>query len=176
MYSNHIVIQQMFRITRRGFNTLKSKNDERANESLLNRLRSLPKLGENKLVEPKPRIEHKNQHRQLTLERLSRLLCLNLSDPIVWNSSILSRIFKIPEEYGDYLIIYTKPLTYYSDNKVNEIIQKLKNPFVVDVARLKYDKTYELSYKKIVFADTGSRQTLKTSESDASIIRTDENN
>lgn len=135
-------------------NTLKSKNDEQANQALLKRIRNISVIGEKKTVLPKTdRGDTIDLARCLTFEKLGKLIKLHTSDPLIWNVSILSRIFKIREDYCDRLVNYVRPMVYLSTSRKDETKQLVNNPVVIDVARLKTDDDYLVIYKRIVFPE-----------------------
>lgn len=134
--------------------TIKSKNDERNNQTLLKRLKNLSVIGAKKSVpQPDPKVLSEEvdelPQRQLPMEKLQKLVCSHQTDPLTWNASVLARIYKIPEDYCSKLVVYVRPMIYWNDT--NQTTKLVSTNFVCDVARLKIDENYLVSYRKIVF-------------------------
>jgi hypothetical protein len=139
--------------------TLKSKNDEQNNQILLKRLKNLSVIGARKTLPPPNANEILNNHneelppRRLTLDKLSKLIKRYQSDPLIWNPSVLARIFRIPEDHCTRLAIYVRPMIHLNRNTGAGDEKLLETKFVVDVARLKSDDNYLVTYKRIVFPE-----------------------
>jgi hypothetical protein len=140
-------------------NTLKSKHDERNDQALLKRLKNLSVIGAKKTLPPLKASEIKGDDqadlpvRRLTMDKLSRMIHHHQSDPLTWSPYVLGRIFNIPEDYCSKLAIYVRPMIHWNKNVGEGNVRLLKTEFVVDVARLKSDDNYLVTYKKIVFPE-----------------------
>lgn len=129
------------------FKTLKSAN-EKADLNLLKRLSALNIKRDSNEV--KPEREQENTHR-ITSEKLDQILCRHISDPLTWNPSVLSRIYDIPLDTCVKIFKYVKPFAYRQDNTVNSTQKILPISFVIDVERLKEDKSYYPGIQKLSF-------------------------
>lgn len=124
------------------------------NTILLSRLRQIQINSETKLESPKHRkTEIDDVKRSLTPQRLLKLLNYHYEDPLVWNTSILGKIFNIPEWYCDRLVNYVRPMIYKSDTTMSEAEKLIETKIVIDVERLKRDKSYMKLYQRLVFID-----------------------
>lgn len=144
-------------------NTLKSKHDEQNDQALLKRLKNLSVIGARKTLPPVKASQLTTNdvdlqpQRRLTLDKLNKLIHHYQSDPLTWNPSVLGRIFNIPEDYCGKLAIYVRPMIHWNKN-TGEGDRKLVNTtFVCDVARLKSDDNYLVTYKRIVFPEHDQR-------------------
>lgn len=91
--------------------------------------------------------------RNLTLQKLSKLVRLNTYDALLWNTNNLCRTFRIPPLHCEHLVKYVKPLIYLVNNKQPDPQKLLKTAKVIDVAKLKDDKSYFVAYQTVVFPD-----------------------
>lgn len=136
------------------FNTLKSKDDERNVQDLLVRLQKLAVNAE-KRAEPAAAKEGDfseiNQLRRVPFDKLRKLVTLYQKDPLIWNSSVLGRIYKLPEHYCENICFYVGPMVFYATNDHDEVQRMRQTAFVVDVGRFKTDENYLKKYKRIVF-------------------------
>lgn len=152
-------------ITRRTFNTIKSKNDERLNQALLGRLKNISLTGGKKTeppVESKPAENSQDVERNLTFAKLSRLVNYYTTDPLMWDTSMLCRVFKIPEDSCENLVKYVQPMVYYANSTMYESKKLMKTPVVIDVNRLKSDEKYLPRLQQLVFLDIHQKDILAT--------------
>lgn len=142
-------------IARRSYSTLKSKDDELLNKDLLNRLKQIPIPGKKvtRIVNTRDEDDHQ-AGRNLSLEKLDRLVKFNTTDPLKWSPYTLSRIFRLPDNYCEQIVHYVKPMVRKLDSRSDEPQDLLKYFLVVDVARLKHDKTYFAGLRELVFHET----------------------
>lgn len=89
--------------------------------------------------------------RNLTHEKVKKITELHFEDPLVYNTSVLSRVFKIDERYCKEVVKFVRPLVYYGDSSVDEAKRLIKGAIVIDVDRLVSDEGYLMTYKRIVF-------------------------
>lgn len=134
----------------REFKTLKSKDDEHNSQDLLKRLRKLAVTSERRPT-PRPVKANDDQLRCMDFDRLKKLLRFYQSDPLIWNPSVLGRIFKVPEHHCENIVAYVKPMVFFATNEYDTVQRMMKTTFVVDVGRMKFDDNYLINYKKIVF-------------------------
>lgn len=162
--SRHRFMLMLTIVRRKTFNTLKSRHDQQNDQDLLKRLKNISVIGEKKTTFPptppnevvqKDSIE--KPERSLTFDRLSKLVRFHQTDPLTWNPSILGRIFNIPEFYCEKLLIYCRPMVFYSSPAHRESQKLISTTYVVDVGRLKSDDNYLVTYKKIVFPEQAEK-------------------
>lgn len=143
-------------IVRRHFTTIKSMQDEQINKSLVDRLRSVPKLKqEDRRFDKPPPTENKEIQslRKLTLSNLLDIVSKYTEDPLIWNPHILGKIYKLPEPVTQAVCHNVCPQTYYFTYKSDEPEVILKPAAVIDIARFKTDHRYHRRLKKLVFHD-----------------------
>lgn len=97
--------------------------------------------------------KRKTLHRNISVPKLDYIIKIHLKDPLIWNLSVLSRIFKIDEEIMKGILEYVKPMVFYIDHRHEDFKQLIEFSEVVDVERLQNDKTYLKTYYK--FIDSG---------------------
>lgn len=141
------------------FKTLKSRYDQQNNQDLLKRMQNLSVIGQKKTVDKSEAsdVVYKGSRnlpaRNLEVETLKKLLRFYHSDPLLWNPSVLGRIFNMPENYCEKILDYVKPMVYYANNKHDQAQQLMKTSYVVDIGRMKSDTNYLTTYKKLVFPE-----------------------
>lgn len=152
---------------RRAYSTFKSKHDEQANKDLLGRLKKLSVSGGKQIV-PHPKDPFKTNQRELlrnlTFEKAEKIVRYHTSDSILWNTSVLSRVFNIPENYVVGLVDYVKPMMYFSHCKRDEPEKMHETSFVIDVHRLQYDKNYLVEIQRLHFAQSDPNPELEQQE------------
>lgn len=137
-------------IRRTLYDTFKSKNDEYKNQELLHRLKGISLIGGKKIVEPQVE-DHQETERNVSLDKLSKIIKYHLEDPLVWNASILSRIYKVHEEHCENLLRYVLPFLFYADFTMDQPKKLQKISVVIDVARFKRDPNYYEFFQRLVF-------------------------
>lgn len=135
------------------YTTFKSKNDEGNNRVLLDNLKNISLLGGRKVTPTPQKTADEELVRNVDLELLERIGRYHISDPILYNYSVLSRVFHIPEEYVKQIVWYVRPIMYYAHSKIekNEPLKLHTTSIVIDLARLKNDDRYLVDIKKVIF-------------------------
>lgn len=144
-------------ILRRCFSTIKSKNDEALNQGLLKRIKNISIIDERKKV-PLRKISDNEAEplRTLTEGNLKKIVDLYYRDALVYNPSVLGRIYNLHEHHCSEVVNYLKPLVFFENNTMDETTKLVKGSIVIDVARLKSDENYLSAYKRIVFPSSHS--------------------
>lgn len=89
---------------------------------------------------------------RLHCNQLEKIIELHASDPLMWDSYTLSRIYKVQDNYMSSLTRYLTPITHYRGSDTNDILKRLvKTSFVFDIARFKRDKNYLPAFQNLVF-------------------------
>lgn len=117
--------------------TIKSFNDETKNQALIARLKGISVKDERRKLEVPQSNDEGAELRKLTMQQITKFVKLYTNDPLIWNPSVLSRIFDIPECLGKELAHHVQPLCEYSGPQSDEVITLVKSSIVIDVTRLK---------------------------------------
>jgi len=144
-------------VTNKTLDTLRSKNDEQLNQALLKRLKNLSVIGGKKMTpntnqtcsEERSRLPE----RSLTPQKLRKMTELYTNDPLIWNASVLARVFRIPEDYCKHICRYVKPMIDWVSSKDGHVKLVEQRKIVIDLARFKTDESYLVVYKRIAFPD-----------------------
>lgn len=142
------------------YTTFKSKNDEGKNKVLLDNLKNISLTGGKKVAPAPQRTDDEELLRNVDLELLERIGRFYISDPILWNPSILSRVFHIPEEYVKQIVWYVRPMMFYVHCDLEEPQKIHTSSVVIDLDRLKNDDRYLVDFKRLVFPQSEDK-TLK---------------
>lgn len=140
----------LLRSSVRSIGTFKSTKDER----LLERLKYINLQGGKstlKPAEPDPQKSEQRPARNLTLNKLAKLTKQYTGDPLLWNASVLARVFNLPEEPCTQVVRYVRPLVNRISRELDEPEKILKTSFVIDVGRLISDKKYARYYNSMRF-------------------------
>lgn len=150
-------------IQRRSFKTIKSINDEKTNQALLGRLKKVS-IVDGKTMKRKPGldtfVDKNEQIRKLTLRNLDKLITTHARDPLVWNSSVLGRVYHVPEHYCQQLIYYVQPFTEAARITEAGMETLIETQTVIDIERFKKDCNYLAEFKKFKFI-ASNRQEVK---------------
>lgn len=87
----------------------------------------------------------------LAIPSLNKIIQRNLEDAIIWNPSILSRIYKIDETYVKAILRYVYPMDMHVAQHMDSADKLMKSSIVIDTFRLKNDRSYltDISSMKI---------------------------
>lgn len=99
-----------------------------------------------KSAESKPAVE-----RGLTLSLMKKLATKRLEDPLLWNTSVLARIYKIDEQYLDNILDYVKVYTYYIDSYKDDFVKLLDMQYVADAKKIQTKPELFPELKRINF-------------------------
>lgn len=139
------------------FTTIKSQHDEQTNQALLKRLKRISVIGGKKTLPPE-QPDKDVGHNTLSFNTVDKIIERHLEDPLVWNTSVLGRIYKVPEDYCEAIVEYVKPMLFFISNKMDEPERMLKQKFVYDASRLKSDENYLVIYKRIIFPNSDKQE------------------
>lgn len=93
----------------------------------------------------------KQAQSRLTHHQITKAIKLYTEDPLLWNPSILHRIFDLSEDECRNLLRYVQPMVMFGSRETEVVKQLQKTSYVVDVERLQNDKRYFPIIQALVF-------------------------
>lgn len=151
----------MFRaLSRRTYKTIKSINDESTNQPLLGRLKQISVSGHTEIKPLPVPIKQEQCRRTLTLENLEKILEYHVKDPLVWNESMLGRIYNVEENHCTTLCRYVLPFTQTARASKMGAEELLETQIVIDISLFKEDKSYLPLQQKLLFVDNCNTKML----------------
>jgi len=141
---------------KRFYSNLKSKDDELKNRDLLQRLKKITVVHKTKKEEKTEEAKSVNEvdDKPLTLSKVYDMVELHGNDPLIWNPSVLARIYRIPEEQCASLVNYVKPFIFFRNEETKLEREMTEYSTVIDLNRLKTDKGYMWDIQKLQFIDS----------------------